>query len=345
MKNLFILALGSWLLTLISCASPSPSKEGEVAGASSSSPSGSLGGAFNADSAFHFIQMQVDFGPRVPNTEAHRKCAEFLASTLERFGAEVIVQRADLTAFDGTILHAKNIIGSFNPQAEERILLMAHWDSRPFADYDLNPENHRKPILGANDGASGVGVLLEIARIIGERLREPQSPNAGAEALEARGIDIIFFDAEDYGEPAWAQGLKEDTWALGAQYWSRNPHVENYRAKFGILLDMVGAANAVFLHEQYSMQYASAIVERVWRTAQQAGFGHFFRSQRGGAITDDHLYVNRIAGIPSINIIDFDPRRPKGFFHAWHTVHDDMRNIDRETLRAVGHTVLLVIYE
>ncbi|MDR1699467.1 MAG: M28 family peptidase [Prevotellaceae bacterium] len=332
MKN--ILIFGCWLLALfVSCASPNPSKGGEQAGVSSSSPSGRLGGAFYADSAYHFVQTQVDFGARVPNTEAHKKCAEFLAATLKRFGAAVTVQKADLTAYDGTILHAQNIIGAFNPDAEERILLMAHWDSRPFADYDPNPENHHKPVLGANDGASGVGVLLEIARIIGQDVNF------------TTGIDIVFFDAEDYGTPAFANNLKEDTWALGSQYWAQNPHRENYSARFGILLDMVGGTNPVFLQEQYSLQYAPAIVEKVWKAAQEAGFGHLFRPQRGGMITDDHLYVNRLAGIPSIDIIDYDLRRPKGFPNSWHTTYDTMQNIDRETLRAVGQTVLNVIYE
>ena len=335
MKNIF--ALCSLLFALFISCGQKPAENSESFGASTSPTSERIGRAFNADSAFSFVQKQVDFGPRVPNTEAHRKCAEFLVSALERFGAKVTLQKTDLTAFDGTILHAQNIIASFNPDAKERILLMAHWDSRPFADQDPRPDNHRKPVTGANDGASGVGVLLEIARLTGQ---------PDTEALEAsRGIDIIFFDAEDYGAPAWTNNFNENTWCLGSQYWAQNPHTENYSAKFGILLDMVGAANAVFLQEQYSMYYAPAIVEKVWKAAQQACFGHFFKSQPGGAITDDHLYVNHFAGIPSIDIIDFDPRRPQGFPNAWHTTYDTMRNIDRETLRAVGQTILIIINE
>ena len=284
---------------------------------------------FNADSAYLFIQKQVDFGPRVPNTPEHKACAEFLANELRRFGAEVIEQKANLRAFDGTILEAINIIGSFNPENNNRILLFAHWDSRPFADNDPNPENHRTAVLGANDGASGVGVLLEIARLIGNN-----PPDIG--------IDIIFFDAEDYGQPMFDTGRRiEDSWALGAQHWARNPHKPNYRARFGILLDMVGAKGATFLKEGFSMRYAPHIVEKVWAKARSLGYGDLFIDRKGGYITDDHLYVNQIIGIPSINIIDFDEN---GFFEYWHTINDTMEHIDKGVLKAVGQVVLEVIY-
>lgn len=287
---------------------------------------------FSSDSAYLYIQQQVDFGPRVPNTAAHKACASFLSATLKRFGANVIEQQAELTAFDGTILQAINIIGSFNPEAEMRVMLFAHWDTRPWADHDANPENRKKPVLGANDGASGVGVLLEIARQIGI-----QKPNIG--------IDIIFFDAEDYGAPETFSGNTEDSWCLGTQYWAKNPHVPGYRARYGILLDMVGAPQATFLREQISEYYAPHIVEKVWSQANNLGFGQYFVNKKGGAITDDHLYVNKLAGIPSIDIIQYDTDSESGFGHYWHTVNDTMDNIDKNTLRAVGTTVMHVIYK
>lgn len=285
--------------------------------------------SFNADSAYLYIQKQVDFGPRVPNTEAHRLCAEYLSNELRRFGAEVIEQRADLTAYDGTILKSVNIIGSFNPESSERILLMSHWDSRPFADNDKNTENHKEPVLGANDGASGVGVLLEIARQINN-------------SKPFVGIDIIFFDAEDYGQPYFSTDEEMlHSWCLGSQYWSQNPHKPNYAARYGILLDMVGHKNATFAKDRISMAYASEIVDNVWKKAAAMGYADLFVDRTGGYITDDHVYVNEYAGVKSIDIIDFN----NGFFDHWHTVNDSPEHIDKGTLKAVGQVLLEVIYE
>lgn len=286
---------------------------------------------FSADSAFQYIQNQVDFGPRVPNSPGHKACAVYLAEKLRSFGAEVIEQRALVTAFNGDQLNIINIIGSFNLENRNRILLFAHWDTRPWSDEDPDPANYYVPVIGANDGGSGVGVLLEIARQISQH---PPSV----------GIDIIFFDAEDYGAPKDYTGDAPHSWCLGSQYWGANPHVPGYSARFGILLDMVGATNAVFYREQVSDQFAPSIVDKVWNVASSLGFSQFFINERGGAITDDHVYVNQLARIPSINIIDFDPQREKGFFKYWHTINDDMDNICKRTLRAVGSTVMHVIY-
>lgn len=284
---------------------------------------------FNADSAYLFVQAQVDFGPRVPNTKQHVECGEFLAQKLEGFGAQVTNQYADLIAYNGTILKARNIIGSYNPENKKRILLFAHWDTRPYADHDPDPKNHNTPILGANDGASGIGVLLEIARQI-----NMQAPRLG--------IDIIFFDAEDYGTPASYTGHTQNDYALGSQYWSRYPHVEGYNARFGILLDMVGGKDARFYKEGFSEQYASHINKKVWKKAKELGYSNYFINETTGTVTDDHLYVNKIARIPSIDIIPNDDHYSFGSF--WHTVGDDMSIIDKETLKAVGQTVLAVIY-
>ena len=287
--------------------------------------------AFDADSAWVFVENQVKFGPRVPNSEAHVACGNYLASELKRFGAQVYEQEATLTAYNGTQLKAKNIIGSFNPENSKRVLLFAHWDSRPYADHDKDPANHKKPIDGADDGASGVGVLLEMARQFS--IKSP-----------AIGIDIIFFDAEDYGTPEFVKEYKENTWCLGAQFWAKNPHVKGYKADFGILLDMVGAKNASFFKEATSMRYAPQVVEEVWSTARDLGYGKFFINAEGGAITDDHQYVILGRNIPCIDIIYTDPESDNGFGPHWHTQNDTMDNIDRETLKAVGQTVLQVVY-
>lgn len=287
--------------------------------------------AFNVDSAYRYVADQVAFGPRVPNSEAHARCADYLAAKLRSFGADVVVQEADLKAFDNTILHARNIIGRFQPEKNNRILLFAHWDSRPFADHDPDPSRRDEPILGASDGASGVGVLLEIARQLG------QTP------IQA-GVDIIFFDAEDYGTPDHKDvPYVEDSWCLGSQYWAKNPHVKNYTAQFGILLDMVGAKDATFYLEQYSMQTAPQVTKKIWNTAASLGHGRYFVFENGGMITDDHVYVNRYTGIPCVDIIQHDPASRTSFGTYWHTHADDMSIISRETLGAVGETVMKVL--
>lgn len=287
---------------------------------------------FDSDSAYSYVARQVAFGPRVPNTGAHKACADYLSLELERHGAEVYVQEAVLTAYNGDQLNAKNIIGAFNPDRPRRILLFAHWDTRPYADHDVDEANHRKPIDGADDGASGVGVLLEIARQIGKKAPEV-------------GIDIIFFDAEDYGTPEFVKEYKPDTWCLGSQFWAKNPHVPDYKAEFGILLDMVGSKGATFYKESISMKYAAQYVEKVWAKARNLGYGKYFINANGDPITDDHLYVIEGRRIPCLDIINLDPDNKKnGFGVHWHTMNDNMDIIDKNTLKAVGQTVLEVIY-
>lgn len=286
---------------------------------------------FNEDSAYIFVEHQVQFGPRVPNTKAHRTCSRYLAEKLKRYGANVSVQEVILTAYNGDHLQASNIIGVFNPEQMKRVLLFAHWDSRPYSDWDPDVKNHYKPIDGADDGASGVGVLLEIARQIGIH-------GIGI------GVDIIFFDAEDYGAPHFTNYNTQDTYCLGSQFWAKNPHVENYEAEYGILLDMVGNNNAAFYKESYSMSYAEPIVERVWNTAKNIGFGRFFINENVGKIIDDHLFVIQGRGIPCIDVINNDLSTPHHFGNYWHTQQDKMDKISPKTLKAVGQTILEVIY-
>lgn len=281
---------------------------------------------FDADSAYLYVKNQVDFGPRVPNTKGHIACGNYLARQLKEFGAQVTDQYADLIAYDGTLLKARNIIGSYKPESKKRIALFAHWDTRPWADNDPDKKNHKTPILGANDGASGVGALLEIARLVHQ-----QQPELG--------IDIIFLDAEDYG--AHDQD-NEESWCLGAQYWARNPHVQGYNARFGILLDMVGGKNTVFLKESYSEKFAPDVNKKVWKAARKLGYGNLFINEDGGGVTDDHLFINRLARIKTIDIIASDPEG--GFTPTWHTLTDNMDHIDKNILKAVGQTVLEVIY-
>ncbi len=287
--------------------------------------------SFNADSAYHYIERQVAFGPRVPNTDSHREAGKWLANTLGSFADTLYTQETRVRAYDGTVLNIKNVIGVFQPESRRRVLLCAHWDTRPYADWDPDPEYHYTPIDGANDGGSGVGVLLEIARLMSQ-----EKPNIG--------VDIIFFDAEDYGRHRFSDLPDEDSWALGSQHWARNPHRIDYNARYGILLDMVGASGATFKRESYSMLFAPHIVRKVWEAASNLGYGHMFPDRDGGFVMDDHYYINTIRDIPTINIIHQEEGTEHGFFPEWHTMGDTMDVIDRYTLRVVGETVLHVIY-
>lgn len=289
---------------------------------------------FNADSAYQYVEKQVAFGPRIPNTEPHQLCAEYLVGKLDAFADTAFIQYFKTRAYNGTILNGKNIIGIFHPDLNNRILLCAHWDTRPFADHDPDPSKHKTPIDGANDGASGVGVLLEIARQMS--MQEPPI-----------GVDIVLFDTEDYGPPQDLQQRSEgDWWGLGSQYWSRNPHKVNYYARYGILLDMVGAKDATFYLEGFSMTYAPDFLKKVWNTAHRLGYKNYFIFEQDKFIDDDHKYVNEILNIPTIDIIHLDPNSANHtFFDYWHTTGDTMDKISRETLKAVGQTLLTVVYE
>lgn len=288
---------------------------------------------FNSDSAYNFIKAQVDFGSRVPNSDAHKKCADYLITKLKSFTKDVLVQETKVKSFDGKTLSIKNIIASFKPETNNRIFISSHWDSRPFADQDPDVKNHKAPILGANDGASGVGIIIELARLLSKN-------------PPPIGVDLVLFDAEDYGQPE-NSGFPEmeDSWCLGSQYWAKNPHVKDYYAKFGVLLDMVGGEGATFTMEGTSMQYAPDIMKKVWDTAIRSGYSDYFLYSKTGAITDDHLYINENAKIPTIDIIHHDSSTPSGFYKYWHTLKDDMAGINKNTINAVGQTLLTVIFQ
>lgn len=298
-----------------------------------------VGPVFNADSAYAFTKAQCDFGPRNMNSRGHDLCGEWIVNKFREYGCKVTTQRANLTGYDGTTLRSCNIMASINPEATTRILLCAHWDSRPWADNDPDQSNWKKPIIAANDAASGIAVMLELARIINNGKAE--------KALRPQlGVDFVCFDAEDWGTPQWADVPDDaDSWALGAQYWSKNLP-QGYEARYGILLDMVGGVGAQFFQEGISLQYAPEIVKKVWRSAREVGFGSYFPKRMGGMVTDDHVPVNRYAKIPTIDIIPFYPDcKQSGFGPTWHTLADNMENIDRNTLRAVGQTLVQVIYK
>jgi glutaminyl-peptide cyclotransferase len=284
---------------------------------------------FNEDSAFRFVKYQADLGPRTPGSKAHDRAVDWYEKQFKSFGAEVIIQRGNTKTFDGKSWMLKNVIASFNPNATNRVLLCAHFDSRPFCEKETDPKLQQMPCPGVNDGASGVGVLMEIGRIL------------KTNPLEI-GIDIILFDLEDYGK---TNGNYDeiDTWCLGSQYWSKNPHKTAYSARYGILLDMVGAKDATFPKEGLSMFYAPEVVNKIWKAAALNGVNGYFLDIESGEMTDDHAYINKLAQIPCVDILHYDVRK-NAFFPHHHKTTDDMRNIDKATLKAVGQTLLEVIY-
>ena len=322
MKNICTLLIAA-ILAMLSIAGCSSAKGGKAdtnaAEAAADSTAATVAIQFSADSALGFVKAQCDFGPRVPGTDAHRRCGDYLAAYMAACGANVINQHATLTAFDGTRLPARNIIAEFAPDSSRRILLLAHWDCRPWADHDPDPARRKEPVMGANDAASGVAVLMELARVFAT-----QAPPVG--------IDLLLVDAEDWGNP----GGDDDSWALGTQFWTASPHRSVSEYQYAILLDMVGTHNARFKKDYYSMAYAPDVMNFVWQTARENGLGDFFVNEDGFGITDDHLYINR-AGIKCIDIIDQNNSGTgTGFFPQWHTTADDMGVISAATLRAVG---------
>lgn len=299
---------------------------------------------FNRDSAYQFVQKQVDFGPRVPETPEHLACSEWIKTTLESYGWQVQFQDAEINGFEQKPMNIRNIIATYNSEHDERILLCAHWDTRRMADQDTARRD--EPILGADDGGSGVGVLMEIARTV------------SLHPLNA-GIEIVFFDVEDQGESRSPRPV-DQTWCLGAQYWSKNIHPMVVRPRFGILLDMVGRTGAQFPKEGVSLARAGQFVNLVWNEALNMGLSDLFVKETDDQLTDDHLFVNDIAGIPTIDIInrpvlrnssgmivmDTEENRPRrDFGDHWHTHRDNMSIIDRHTLGAVGDVLLNILYK
>lgn len=289
---------------------------------------------FNADSAYASVVAQCDFGPRVPGSAAHDRCGDYIVARFKALGLTVSEQRADQKAWDGKVLHTRNIIAAYRPELADRIIICTHWESRPWADADPDSSLHRQPVMAANDGASGVAVMLEVARKLEELKPE-------------LGIDFICFDSEDYGIPYWAETddvADGSDWCLGSQYWAAHPHVPSYKARFGILLDMVGGRDARFCFEGISMRYASEVMVHVWDAAGRAGASQLFLAEQGGYAQDDHVPMNEVAGIPTIDIIPY-VEGEHTFGATWHTTQDTPENISRETLKGVGQTLLQFLSE
>ncbi len=285
--------------------------------------------AFSADSAYHFVEAQLAFGNRTPGSKGWEQCATWLEGQLQRWCDTVIVQPFKATLWDGSNVPGRNIIGSLNPTASKRVLLAAHWDSRLWADHDPDEANHRKPVPGANDGASGAAVLLEMARVMSQ-----MPPSVG--------IDFILFDVEDQGQPEWADTYEDNTWCKGSQHWAQNRHIPYYTAVYGVLFDMVGTAEPRFTKEQVSRHYAPGLTDKLWNTAAALGYGNIFVNQNTDPILDDHLYVNQNASIPMVDIVQNSPHT--SFFTHWHTTTDDLQSVNADALRIVATVTMKTLY-
>ncbi|MBK8620878.1 MAG: M28 family peptidase [Saprospiraceae bacterium] len=277
----------------------------------------------SADSVYFFVEKQLSFGTRVPGSEGHKKMKDWLVATCKSYGLEVEVQEFKASFLGKKDVPSYNIIASLNPDHKKRVILAAHWDTRLIAEKDPDPSRQKDPIMGADDGGSGVAALLEIMRVMSSKPID-------------LGVDFIFFDAEDQGEDG-------GNWCIGSQYWSKNPHQKGYTAEWGILLDLVGAKGATFHKEEISRYFAGKYVDKVWDLAHKMGYGKYFIKQNVGQIQDDHYFVNTIAKIPMLDIIYTTPAGMFGSYH--HTHKDDIGIIDKDVLKAVTQVTTATIYK
>jgi len=285
--------------------------------------------SFNEDSAYAFIENQLAFGYRIPETEAHQACGDFLVQKLSNYGFSVTEQVDTVTVYGEKIFPLRNILASVNTNAKKRVLLAAHWDSRHIADYD--PEQADKPFASANDGASGVACILELARNIGN-------------SNLAVGIDIALFDLEDQGRAATDTSIQtsDHGYCMGSKYWAENLTAPT--PEFGIVLDMVGAENAQFTLEGTSWEHGQKYVETIWDMGNQLGFQDYFVYNRTYQVYDDHARINQLTDMPCVAIIHQDASSPILYPNYWHTHADNIDAVDRKTLKAVGQTVMQVLY-
>lgn len=283
---------------------------------------------FSGDSALRFAERQVKFGPRIPGSSSHSQAAAWMAEQLKGYGAEVSTLRGELKTFDGATIPMINILASLNPESEERILIIAHWDTRPWADEDKDPALRREPIDGANDGASGTAVAMELARVLCKN------------SQMKKGVDILLADAEDWGEEG-----NDESWAMGARHFAENDlgKLPSYPSA-AIVVDMVGDKGAEFRREYFSMQSAPGLTRRIWETARELGYGDIFINEDGCAITDDHVPMIE-AGIPSVDIVDYRTSPEPGFPPQWHTTGDTVEKLSGKTLEAVGRTLERLLTE
>lgn len=279
---------------------------------------------FDADRAYDLVLSYEKLGPKPAGSEALARATTWIRQELETAGAKVLIQEVKVKPPVGPEVTARNVIGQFDPDKKERVLLSAHYDTRPFADEERDPKKQKQAVPGVNDGGSGTALLLTLAHAL-----QNARPNVG--------VDLLFLDAEDAGIPSHA-----NSYCLGTQAWTKNPVPAGYRARFGINFDMVGRIGAVFPVEGHSGSRAASVVSKVHAAAQELGLSDYFPRQRTGFVIDDHVYLMEGLGIPVMDIIHLTPEGR--FPPEWHTLQDTSEFISREVLKAVGQTTLRVLW-
>jgi glutaminyl-peptide cyclotransferase len=271
---------------------------------------------FDGQTAFGYIQTQVAFGPRVPGTDAHEKMANWLDSLLRQRADTVIVQRWNHVTTSRDTLPLRNFIARFNPSAAKRLLLLAHWDSRPVSDSPVSRDSSHA-VVGANDGGSGVALLLGVADVL------KRSP-------PAIGVDLLFVDGEDYGDFTKAPG---DV-LIGSRYYGAH-HPPGAQPLYAVLFDLVADKDLQIYQEGNSLVGAPEVVELVWDTAKDLGYGGYFIASPRHTLIDDHLELQK-AGIRAIDVVDFD-------YPAWHTQYDTIDKVSAASLQVVGDVAVQLV--
>ena len=281
------------------------------AGGSKAGPS-----EFNGPTAFTYVEKQMSFGPRIPNTPGHRQTGDWLLAELRARADTVIVQEIRHVTGRGDTLRLRNFFARFRQQATERVLFLAHWDTRPMADRSANLGQQRMPVPGANDGASGVAVLLGVADAL-----KAHAP--------AAGVDLLFVDGEDFGDFADSNDV-----LIGSRWFGAHQPA-GYQPLFAVLFDMVGDKDLQIFQEGQSVAFAPEVVQRVWRVAAERGHERQFVPSVRHTLTDDHVALQK-AGIHAIDVVDFD-------YPYWHTTEDTIDKVSAASLQIVGDVAVALV--
>jgi peptidase M28-like protein len=271
---------------------------------------------FNGRTALTYVEKQMSFGPRIPNKPGHQQEADWLLAELRARADTVIVQEITHRLRNGEVLHLRNFFARFRPEATERVLFLAHWDTRPMADKSANLAQQRMPVPGANDGASGVAVLLGVADAL--KARPPAS-----------GVDLLFVDGEDYGDFADTSDV-----LIGSRWFAAH-QPQGYQPLFAVLFDMVGDKDLQIYQEGQSLAFAPEVVQRVWRVAAERGQDRHFIPRAGQTLIDDHVSLQKV-GIHAIDVVDFD-------YPYWHTTEDTIDKVSAESLQIVGDVAVSLV--
>ena len=272
---------------------------------------------FAGERAFGYLQQQMQFGPRIPGTPGHERTGDWILAHLRATADTVAIQSFTHVTRRGASLHLRNFLARFRPTVSERVLLLAHWDTRPRADQSPNLGQQRLPVPGANDGASGVALLLGLADVL--KAKPP-----------AVGVDLLFVDGEDYGDFA----TDSNDVLIGSRYFAGH-QPSGYPPLFAVLFDMVADKDQQFYYEGNSQAVAPEVVDRVWRAAADLGYSRVFLPGVKHTLIDDHVALQK-AGIHAIDVVDFD-------YPYWHTTDDTIEKVSAASLQVVGDVAVALV--